>query len=56
MFKLGLYWISYVHWLVLVPLYACLAPLCMISSGLFDWLISWFVEDQTFALVSILAI
>jgi hypothetical protein len=51
--KLGLYWIS---WIVLIPLYICLTPMCIISSALFDWVMSWIVEDQDFLLMTILVI
>jgi hypothetical protein len=54
MIKLGLYWISYLPWLALIPLYMCLAPICMISSSLFDWVISWIVEDQDLTVLIIL--
>lgn len=54
MFKLGLYWLSSIHWIVLIPIYVCLAPVCMISSSLFDWLMSWLIEDQTVTLMAIL--
>lgn len=54
MLKLGLCWFASLHTLVLVPLYLCLAPLCMISSSLFDWIMSWMQEDQTVTLVIIL--
>lgn len=56
MIKLGLYWISYLHWVVVIPLYVCLAPTCMISSALFGWIISWIVEDQNLILLTILII
>lgn len=56
MFKLGLYWVSYIQWVILIPLYVCLAPTCMISSSLFDWLMSWIVEDQTITLMAILIV
>jgi uncharacterized membrane protein len=54
MMKIGLYWIHYLYWVALIPLYIVLAPLCMISSELFDWVISWVTEDQTFTLMGIL--
>ena len=56
MFKLGLYWLTSLSWIILIPIYIILAPLCMISSSLFDWIISCIVEDQTFTLVVILMI
>lgn len=56
MFKLGLYWLTSLSWIILIPIYIVLAPLCMISSSLFDWIISCIVEDQTFTLVVILII
>ena len=54
MFKLGLYWLSSLSSIILIPLYVCMAPVCMISSSLFDWLMSWVVEDQTITLIGIL--
>ena len=54
MFKLGLYWVSSIQWMSLIPIYVCLAPVCMISSSLFDWLMSWLIEDQTVTLIGIL--
>lgn len=56
MIKLGLYWVSYLQWLVLIPLYACLAPICMISSALFRWIMSWIAEDQELTLLIILIV
>lgn len=56
MLKLGLYWISWLAWLALIPLYICLTPICMISSALFDWFMSWIVEDQDFILMTTLII
>jgi hypothetical protein len=54
MFKLGLYWFTSISSLILVPLYLCLAPVCMVSSTLFEWIMSWIEEDQTFTLMGIL--
>lgn len=56
MIKLGLYWLSWVYWVILIPIYIFLGPLCLISSDLFDWTISWFTEDQTLTLIVILTI
>lgn len=57
MFKLGLlYWFASLQAIVLIPLYICLAPFCMISSSLFDWMRSWISEDQTVTLIAILVI
>ncbi len=56
MLKLGLIFYVPIQTLVLIPLYVCLAPLCMISSSLFDWIMSWIVEDQTFAIIIILIV
>ena len=39
---------------ILIPLYVCLAPLCIVSSSLFDWMMSWVYIDQTVTLVVIL--
>lgn len=54
MFKLGLYWFTSIPSVVLIPLYLCLAPLCMVSSSLFEWIMSWIEQDQTFTLMGIL--
>ena len=43
MLKFGLYWLTSIQWIILIPLYIILAPICMISSSLFDWVISWIV-------------
>ena len=54
MFKLGLYWFNWISWVILIPIYILLGPLCMISSDLFDWFIGWVSEDQTVTLIIIL--
>jgi hypothetical protein len=54
MIKLGLYWITNLQWLALIPIYVCLAPLCMISSSLFDWIMGWIAEEQSLTLLIIL--
>lgn len=56
MFKLGLYFLGQLQWVLALALYVCTAPLCMISSTLFDWLVSWVSEDQAVALVCILVL
>lgn|GEM_PF-5341107 len=52
--ELGLHLFSNIQLIVLVPVYLCLSPLCMISSSLFDWTMSHIDDDQTFTLISIL--
>ncbi len=52
--ELGLHLFSNIQLIVLVPVYLCLSPLCMISSSLFDWTMSHINDDQTFTLISIL--
>jgi hypothetical protein len=54
MIKVGLYWLSYLPWLALIPLYICLTPVCIFSSSLFDWVMSWIVEDQDLTVLIIL--
>lgn len=54
MFKLGLVWFTGIQGLLLLPLYVCLAPFCMISSSLFDWMVSWLAEEQTLTIMIIL--
>lgn len=54
MFKLSLYWFTSLNTVILIPIYACLAPLCMISSSLFDWTMSWIIDGQTVTLIAIL--
>ena len=56
MFKLGLFWVSSVQYLLLVPLYIISGPICMVSSSLFDWTLKWVVDDQTFALMIVLMV
>jgi hypothetical protein len=52
--ELGLQLFSNIQIIVLVPVYLCLSPLCMISSSLFDWTMSHIIDDQTITLISIL--
>lgn len=54
MFKLSLYWFTSLNTVILIPIYVCLAPLCMISSSLFDWAMSWIIDGQTITLIAIL--
>lgn len=56
MFKFGLYWLPSLYSAIFIPIYICLAPLCMISSTLFDWTMSWIIDDQTISLFIILII
>lgn len=56
MFKLGFLYLFQIQTLILIPLYIFLAPLCMISSSLFDWIMSWIVDDQTVAIIVILIV
>lgn len=54
MLKFGLYWFNWISWAIFIPIYIMLGPLCMISSDLFDWLISWLIDDQTVTLFIVL--
>jgi len=52
--ELGLHLFSHIQIMMLVPVYLCLSPLCMISSGLFDWTLSYIIDDQAISLIIIL--
>lgn len=52
--ELGLQLFSNIQIIVLVPVYLCLSPICMISSSLFDWIMSHIIDDQTITLIFIL--
>ena len=52
--ELGFHIFSNIQIMMLVPVYLCLSPLCMISSSLFDWTMSHIIDDQTVTLVLIL--
>jgi hypothetical protein len=41
-------------WIVLIPACLCLSPLCIISSSLFDWTMSWIIDDQTITFITIM--
>lgn len=54
--ELGLHLFSHIQIMMLVPVYLCLSPLCMISSSLFDWVMGHIIDDQTATLLLILVL
>lgn len=52
--EIGLHLFSNIQLMMFIPVYLCLSPLCMISSSLFDWTLSYIIDDQTITLIIIL--
>ena len=53
---MGIFIFANIHWFLMVPLYLCLSPICMISSKLFDYTMSYIIDDQTLTLFVILSL